>query len=84
MPDPAAENFEAPCAALYHLAAFCDAHDAIETAQAFGAGHIEMRAGGTEPARDAVALDGLTRHFALCAHRDRSPKPPPTPAEKFA
>lgn len=40
--DPAAERFKAACAALHAFATFCDAHDAIETAQTFGADDVEM------------------------------------------
>lgn len=40
--DPAAEHFEAACSALDEFARFCDNHDAIETAQTFGAEDAEM------------------------------------------
>jgi hypothetical protein len=40
--DPAAEHFEAACSALDEFAKFCDNHDAIETAQTFGADDAEM------------------------------------------
>lgn len=42
VPDLAVERFKAACAALQQFAAFCDAHDAIETAQSFGAEDVEM------------------------------------------
>jgi len=40
--DPAAERFKAACGALHQFAAFCDRHDPVETAQAFGADDFEM------------------------------------------
>lgn len=42
VPDLVLERFKAACAALHQFAAFCDAHDAIETAQSFGAEDVEM------------------------------------------
>ena len=40
--DPAAERFKAACGVLHQFAAFCDRHDPVETAQAFGADDFEM------------------------------------------
>jgi hypothetical protein len=40
--DPAAERFKAACSALHQFTTFCDTHDAIETAQTFGADDVEM------------------------------------------
>jgi hypothetical protein len=42
IPDPAAETLKAACSALDQFAKFCDTHDPIETAQAFGADDAEM------------------------------------------
>lgn len=36
LPDPAAETLKAACTALDAFAKFCDTHDPLETAQAFG------------------------------------------------
>jgi hypothetical protein len=41
-PDPAVECFKAACSALHQFTTFCDTHDAIETAQTFGADDVEM------------------------------------------
>jgi hypothetical protein len=40
--DLTAEHFKAACTALHQFATYCDTHDAIETAQTFGADDMEM------------------------------------------
>ena len=41
-PDPAAERFKVACGALDQFSKFCETHDPIETAHAFGADDAEM------------------------------------------
>ena len=62
-PNPTAETFKAACSALGDFAKFCDTHDAIETAQTFGADDAEM-------ARRCVAtLHEWLDAFAANVHR---------------